>query len=297
MTDDAEDIYPIRGVNDSVCGEALIINIFTTKGKSEDGNTSTDSFRSGSKNDVKSLEGLFKYLNFHTMTVSDLTALEIKKKIMSFCRDLDTKYKDKDMCAVVVMGHGQENIICGRDGEKVHIKEDILDRFSNTNCPSMIGKPKLFVFQSCRGYKKDTGIDKRFNLLQRHDCDTDTDNDDQNSSKVTSVLTDSLEAYSTVDDYVAFRCPDKGGFFIQKMCEVFHKNAHQDEIHTLFRRVSREVKKVKSKEYVTTPPEIRSRMDKALYFKPDIGSLHDIRDVDSDDEPDSVLTRLGCILM
>ena len=29
------------------------------------------------------------------MTVSDLTASEIKKKMISFAHDLDTKYKDK----------------------------------------------------------------------------------------------------------------------------------------------------------------------------------------------------------
>ena len=63
------------------------------------------------------------------------------------------------MCAVVVMGHGKDNVIYGADGEMVNIKQDILDKFSNTNCRSMTGKPKLFVFQSCRGDKKDTGID------------------------------------------------------------------------------------------------------------------------------------------
>ena len=94
MADEDEDRYPIRGVKDLVCGEALIINIYTTKWKSKDGNE-TESIREGSKLDVNSLENLFKYLNFHTMTVSDLTASEIKKKMISFAHDLDTKYKDK----------------------------------------------------------------------------------------------------------------------------------------------------------------------------------------------------------
>ena len=62
--------------------------------------------------------------------------------------------------------------------------------------------------------------------------------------------------------------------------------------------------KLGKKEYIPTPPETRARLDKAWYFKPDIGSHYDIRDVDSEDEPDSVAPRFmcgigkkGCILM
>ena len=61
------------------------------------------------------------------------------------------------MLAIAVMGHGENKIIYGKDGENVNIKEDILDMFTNDNCPAMIKKPKLFIFQSCRGEKKDPG--------------------------------------------------------------------------------------------------------------------------------------------
>jgi len=297
MIDDAEDRYPIRDVEDSVSGVALIINIFTTKwkapknksllecivSKSEDEMTISESNREGSKLDVNSLKSLFKYLNFETMSVSDLTASEIKKRIILFSQDLDSKYKDRDMCAVVVMGHGKDNVIYGADGEMVNIKQDILDKFSNTNCRSMTGKPKLFVFQSCRGDKKDTGIDTGLERIRRISTDGKKIN-----TKEQSVLTDSLEAYSTIDDFVAWRNVDEGSFFIQKICEVFHKKAHQDEIQKLFRGVTREIKrmevKVGQKEYIPTPPETRARLDKAWYFKPDIGSHYDTRDRDADSD-------------
>ena len=111
MEDDVEDRYPIRDVEDSVSGVALIINIFTTKWKasknksllkcidsnSEDEMTISESNREGSKLDVNSLKSLFKYLNFETMSVSDLTASEIKKRIILFSQDLDSKYKDRGM--------------------------------------------------------------------------------------------------------------------------------------------------------------------------------------------------------
>ena len=62
---------------------------------SEDGITITESTREGSKLDVNNLKSLFKYLNFETMSVSDLTASDIKKRIISFGQELDTKYKDR----------------------------------------------------------------------------------------------------------------------------------------------------------------------------------------------------------
>ena len=51
------------------------------------------------------------------------------------------------MCAVVVMAHGKNNTIFGKDMGKVSIQDDILKRFSNESCPKMVGRPKLFIFQ------------------------------------------------------------------------------------------------------------------------------------------------------
>lgn len=42
--------------------------------------------------------------------------------------------------------------------------------------------------------------------------------------------------------------------------------------------------KVGQKEYIPTPPETRARLDKAWYFKPDIGSHYDTRDRDADSD-------------
>ena len=71
------------------------------------------------------------------------------------------KTLDLDMCAVCVMAHGENGVIFGKDGSrkgKVSIKDDILKEFSNESCHRMVGKPKLFIFQSCRGGSKDEGF-------------------------------------------------------------------------------------------------------------------------------------------
>ena len=94
MIDKREDRYFIRSSKDFVAGIALIINIFTTDLKEDDGSVTT-STREGSLEDVNSLKKMFKYLDFETITSLELTASEIKKKILDFVQKLETSYKDK----------------------------------------------------------------------------------------------------------------------------------------------------------------------------------------------------------
>ena len=96
MADKREDRYFIRSSKEFVSGIALIINIFTTDMKVDDGTVVT-STREGSLEDVNSLKKMFKYLDFETITSLELTASEIKKKILDFVNKLETIYKDKGM--------------------------------------------------------------------------------------------------------------------------------------------------------------------------------------------------------
>jgi len=279
-----EDKYRIRPYSSEhvLIGVALIINVYETLLKDDEGKEYTD-FREGSLQDVKSLNTLFQYLNFEVKTVKDLTASEIKKVVLEFVESLETLHRDKDMCAVIIMGHGFDGVIFGRDGEKVNIRMDILDQFSNENCSAMIDKPKMFVFQSCRGLRRDTGVFNKKCLIRQASIDG------VGSKRASSVLKDSIEAYSTICNFAAWRNKEKGSFFIQKMVEVFIEFAHQEEIQTLFKRVTKEINNMRvekdKREYIPTPPEIISRMDKDLYFQPALGSVYDVRPVRSNVAP------------
>lgn len=64
--------------------------------------------------------------------------------------------------AVAILSHGYENdVIFGIDGaidntpvaDTFLSKFDLLEIFKGRKCQSMIGKPKLFVLQACRGGK------------------------------------------------------------------------------------------------------------------------------------------------
>ena len=56
------------------------------------------------------------------------------------------------MAVVAILSHGENGSIICTNGEKVPI-EDILSKFNNREAPPLKGKPKFFIFQSCRGLK------------------------------------------------------------------------------------------------------------------------------------------------
>ena len=48
------------------------------------------------------------------------------------------------------MSHGCHEAIYGIDGRQV-LEADIRATFTSQQCPALRGKPKMFIFQSCRG--------------------------------------------------------------------------------------------------------------------------------------------------
>ena len=86
----------------------------------------------GSDKDVEELEKLFEFLKFKVDVHKDLSKDEIISKVQEFSENLG---KDVDQCAVCIMSHGRRDVIGGRDGLTVDIELDILEHFTNKNCP------------------------------------------------------------------------------------------------------------------------------------------------------------------
>ena len=58
---------------------------------------------------------------------------------------------------IAVLTHGEEgDILCARDSR--YRLDMLVNAFTGQNCPSLAGKPKIFIIQACRGQKVDPGI-------------------------------------------------------------------------------------------------------------------------------------------
>ena len=75
---------------------------------------------------------------------------EMVNKLKEFAKLPD--HADMDACFVCLLSHGEEGFIFGTDGKRIPL-EEIFMLFGNTNCRGLIGKPKVFIIQACRGGK------------------------------------------------------------------------------------------------------------------------------------------------
>jgi hypothetical protein len=77
----------------------------------------------------------------------------MKRKIREFARR--SEHSHYDSCVVAVMSHGiarsneQDSSIISADGRLLEI-DWFLEQFNNENARSLVAKPKIFIFQTCR---------------------------------------------------------------------------------------------------------------------------------------------------
>ena len=207
---------------------ALVIN-------NKDFINDAEAIRKGSDVDLKSLNSLFsEELQFQVTERSNLTYQEMMMEVRSFASK--EEHGEADMAAVVVMSHGREGVVCTTDHRMVQI-DWILKQFNNDECPRLRGKPKLFVFQACRGDDSDYGV-------------STTASDSQRSSGGMEMKenswSDMVIAYSTIPGYVANRDIVDGSWFIQSFCQVFRERAKTLEIREMLDLVSKRLREFQS---------------------------------------------------
>lgn len=105
--------------------------------------------RRGSDIDANQLSDVFNQLGFQVQCMRDLTSHKMKSFLMQASASCKLKY---DALVVILLSHGTESAIYGTDGIEMDLN-DIISMFDNKRCKQMIGKPKVFIVQACRGSK------------------------------------------------------------------------------------------------------------------------------------------------
>ncbi|KAH3830356.1 caspase-3-like isoform X1 [Dreissena polymorpha] len=186
-------------------GHALIINQETF---SVELNRRGFTRRTGTAVDERNISRKLKAMGFQVKSYPDLKASQIR----SVCAKMAAQdHSDSDMFLFVILTHGEEGIVFGTD-EGLEIQE-VAGYFKGDKCPSLVGKPKLFFIQACRGYKTDAGV---------HISVTDALPASMKGSDSIKlpVEADFLFAYSTVPGYYSWRNGTNGSWFIQALCAV-----------------------------------------------------------------------------
>ncbi|NXW64466.1 CASP8 protein, partial [Eurystomus gularis] len=191
--------------------------------------------RNGTDVDAAALGRVFSKLHFTIEEYRDLTAEEIRKTVDIYrCKD----HKDRDCFVCCILSHGKKGIIYGVDGQEVPIQE-LTTSFSGQNCRSLAGKPKVFFVQACQGDACQKGVT------------IETDSGEQDSSVETDARfqldcipaeADFLLGMATLQDYVSYRSPTGGTWYIQALCQHLENSCPRGEdILTILTAVNQEV--------------------------------------------------------
>ncbi|XP_036407021.1 caspase-3-like [Megalops cyprinoides] len=210
--------------------------------------------RSGTDTDAANILKTFRNLGYKTKVLNDLTVARIMEVLRSASQE-DHSTSASFVC--VLLSHGDEGVLYGTDGP-VELNR-LTSFFKGDCCATLVGKPKLFFIQACRGSDMDDGVE--------------TDSVEDKSPKRIPVEADFLYAYSTAPGYYSWRNTINGSWFIQALCHMLDKYGKELEVMQIMTRVNNKVA-LEFESSTDSPwsdgrkqiPCIVSMLTKELYF-------------------------------
>jgi hypothetical protein len=226
-----------------------------------------------SKKDVESLRTTFEYLEFDFQLLENLKATEIISTIQGIS-SIHAYRTDVDCFVCVVMSHGGQDKIMASDNIEVSFEEIMAPIKS---CKSLIGKPKLFFFQSCRGENEIESIEVSLTSNKQIASSTKQVSVVQTDKEITILEyeSDLFIFYSTLPNHSSFSFDDvnKGTYFIQSVCEVLSQaymnlpnNLSLSQMVTKINEKVKEGGMRMGERFQLTDP--RTTLTKELYFMP-----------------------------
>lgn len=86
-------------------------------------------------------------MGFDVRIFKDLKAKNLKNCIEDLAKQDFSSYASLIVC---ILSHGDEDVVGGVDGESVKINE-LKYKFNSNHCPTLNGKPKIWIIQACQG--------------------------------------------------------------------------------------------------------------------------------------------------
>ncbi|XP_008431296.1 caspase-8-like isoform X1 [Poecilia reticulata] len=238
--------------------------------------------RRGTNKDAESLAHVFSWLGFKVLMCKDQTGDQMEQTLKLFAsphdeekqlqlQELDVQewcggwlsapqqpVRHGDAFVCCILSHGSLGNVHGVDSQPLAIKE-IKGHFVATKQPALTGKPKVFLIQACQ-HEKD---------VQRGVLQKDVEEDSTTSIPEEA---DFLVAVSTVEDYVSFRHPIDGSWFIQSVCEQLKLHCPSGEdITSILLRVNNMVGQKEGSFCVgqkKQAPEVKFTLRKKLILSP-----------------------------
>ncbi|KAF7710042.1 caspase-6-like isoform X1 [Silurus meridionalis] len=222
--------------------------------------------RNGTNADRDNLKRRFEQLDFEVRVYDDKKRDDILRIITEASK---ANHVDADCFVCMFLSHGENGHVYAYD-DQINI-QDMTSLFRGDKCPSLVGKPKIFILQACRGDKHDDPV---------------TPMDVVDSKEVNQMVVDAgvvqtlpagadfIMCYSVAEGFYSHRETVNGSWFIQDLCELLHQYGFKLEFTELLTLVNRRVSQ-RSVERCKEPsafgkkqvPCFASMLTKKLYFR------------------------------
>lgn len=210
---EVKDMY--YNMNRRYRGLALILN-------HENFDNGFPSRRRGTKQDRDRLQIILKSLGFKVEVKNEMTYKEIFNIIYAVSK---LNHSHNDCLLIAVLTHGELGMLHARD--TTYKLRNLWEPFTDKNCPTLAGKPKIFFIQACRGGKYDNGITLSI--------------DGPSALTENPTHPDFVFGFSTVPGYYSWRNRSDGSWFIQALCDILADCAIDTDILTMLTFVSHKV--------------------------------------------------------
>lgn len=215
------DYYEI--IDKNCTGFCVIIN----EKNFTDGDLST---REGTEKDVERLEEIFTAFGFEVKEHKNVSYKELMNLLDEYRRQIS---RNHSCFVLIILSHGSENVIYTTDFVEVQMNT-IEMKFQGDECPNLIGKPKIFIIQSCQGEQWQMAKPKIM-----YNIDTDSPNvvcdipiapEKDLYQFIGPQKGDSIIAWSTVQGYASFRDRYNGSWYIEELCKQLWRNGETKDL-------------------------------------------------------------------
>ncbi|KAM9329522.1 caspase-6 [Gastrophryne carolinensis] len=193
--------------------------------------------RRGTNADRDNLHRRLTELGFEVRCYDNLKEADLLEKIHDAAI---SDHSDADCFLCVFLSHGEDDHVYSFDA-KIEIKT-LTNSFKGDKCQSLVGKPKIFIIQACRGDQHDEPV------IATDSTDSTVDTPEVNTVEVDAAAVytlpagaDFLMCYSVAEGYYSHRETVMGSWYIQDLCEALKKHGSELEFTELLTLVNRKV--------------------------------------------------------
>ncbi|KAH8393896.1 hypothetical protein KR215_006107, partial [Drosophila sulfurigaster] len=177
--------------------------------------------------DTKNLTEALTKLDFCVRDFKDLSHKEVMEKIKE---TVAMDHTDHDCILISVLSYGECDWVYAKD--TLYRMDDLWNAFTADKCPTLAGKPKLFIVEASRGGQRDKGY--------RMSGQTQTDSDSQSNYRI-PIHADFLVAFSTIPNHCTWSDSIKGSWFIYSLCQELSSSGRKMDLLMLLTFVAQRV--------------------------------------------------------